>query len=454
MTKIAFVTLGCPKNQVDSEVMLGRLDRAGFTTTGDLAEADAAVVNTCAFLESAVEESIQTVLEVARYKETGRLKKLVVAGCLSDRYRSHIQEEIPEIDVVMGTAEVGQVVEIVEGLLEPNRAPRTTPVDVDAVYGESGARVLSTSVVSPYLKIAEGCDARCTFCIIPQLRGDQRSRSVENLREEAQLLVEQGARELVLIAQDLTAYGSDRYGKPSLDRLLRELNTVEELKWIRLMYANPFHWTDDLIEAVAQCERVVPYADMPIQHIADPLLKRMGRLTDRKTIETLIATLRKKVPGIALRTNVILGFPGETDEHFAELVEFLEATRFDKLVAFPFSPEDVAAATRLPDHVSPEVTQQRTDEVLARQGLISREVNRAQVGRTLEVLIEEVGPESAKGRSPREAPEVDGCVRVAGTGLRVGTFYPVEITGADAYDLVGVPAGFAQRLELPVEVVE
>jgi len=441
MTRIAFVTLGCPKNQVDSEVMLGRLDRAGYTTTADLAEADAAVVNTCAFLQSAVEESIDTILEVARMKTEGRLRKLVVAGCLTDRYREQLLAEIPEVDAVMGTREVGRVVEVVNGLLAPDKKGCTaTADDVDAVYGDPAVRVLAGGPVSPFLKISEGCDARCTFCIIPQLRGGQRSRSVANVVAEARALAAGGARELVLIAQDLTAYGIDRDGRPMLAALLRELDRVEGIRWIRLMYANPFHWTEELIDTVASAEKVVPYADMPIQHIADPMLKRMGRHTGKDTVVKLVATLRERVPGIALRTNVIVGFPGETDAQFTELLEFLEWARFDKLVAFPFSPEDTAAASRLPDPVPAEVTGERLNRLLAAQGLISLAVNRAQVGRTLEVLIEEPPGRGrpGRGRSVREAPEVDGCVRVAGTGLRPGAFYPVKITGADAYDLVGV----------------
>ncbi len=458
MTQIAFVTLGCPKNQVDSEVMLGRLDRAGYTTTGDLTQADAAVVNTCAFLQSAVQESIDTILDVAQHKAGGRLRALVVAGCLSDRYRDQLMEEIPEVDAVMGTGDVARVVEVVEGLLTPGKTFRPTADDVDAVYGDPSQRVLSTSPVSPFLKIAEGCDATCTFCIIPQLRGGQRSRSIENVVAEARTLAAAGAREAVLIAQDLTAYGRDRYGAPSLDRLLRALDTVEELRWIRLMYANPFYWTPELIDAVATCRRVVPYADMPIQHIADPMLKRMGRQTDKETITRLIRTLRERVPGMALRTNVIVGFPGETEDQFEELLEFLRETRFDKLVAFPFSVEDTAPAAKLPGAIPDEVIQERHYRVLAEQGLISLSINRAQVGRTLEVLIDETGAKPgapARGRSVREAPEVDGSVRVAGTGLEAGRFYPVTITGADAVDLVGVAAADPADLSTPlVETTE
>ena len=456
MTKIAFITLGCPKNQVDSEVMLSRLDEAGYRTALDPAEADAAVVNTCAFLESAVQESIETILDVARHKKTGRLRALVVAGCLSDRYRDTLMAELPEVDAVMGTREVGRVVEVVNGLLAPGKAFRSTADDVDLVYGAGSRKVLATGPVSPYLKIAEGCDAACTFCIIPQLRGAQRSRRVENVVEEARVLAANGAREAVLVAQDLTAYGSDLYGKPSLARLLRALEEVEGLAWIRLMYANPFYWDEELIEAVAGSSKVVPYADMPIQHISDPILKRMGRRTGKAVITRLVETLRWRVPGIALRTNVIVGFPGETEAHFEELLGFLSWARFDKLVAFPFSPEDVAPAVRLPDPVPPETARERRDRVLALQGSVSLSVNREQVGRTLEVLIEDPGGDGspARGRSAREAPEVDGCVRVAGTGMETGAFYPVMITGADAYDLVGVraPSPLPDRNE-PVEVV-
>ena len=441
MTKIAFITLGCPKNQVDSEVMLARLDRAGYATTGDLAEADAAVVNTCAFLESAVEESIETILDVAAYKKTGRLRKLIVAGCLTERYRDRLLAELPEVDAILRTTDLPRVVEVAGGLLAGGeQAPLPTADDVDAVYGDPSLRVLSTSPVSPYVKIAEGCDAKCTFCIIPQLRGRQRSRHIENVAAEAKVLAANGARELVLVAQDLTAYGMDLYGKPSLAPLLRRLDRVEGIRWIRLLYANPFHWTEDLLDAVSSCERVIPYADVPVQHIADRVLKRMGRPGDGASIRALVAELRRRVPEIALRTSVIVGFPGETEEEFAELEAFVEEAGFDKLVAFAFSPEEGAAAARLPDRVPTEVIEERRSRLLERQARISARRNRAQIGRVLEVLVEEVDEsgETARGRSVREAPEVDGSVRVGGTGMRPGGFYPVRITGADAYDLVGV----------------
>jgi ribosomal protein S12 methylthiotransferase len=447
--RIAFVTLGCPKNQVDSEVMLGHLDRASLRTTGDLDEADVAVVNTCAFLESAIEESIDTILDVARRKTTGRLKKLVVAGCLTQRYGRDLLEELPEVDAVMGTGDIDRVVQVVRALTVPGRRPAEMPGDPDAEWpgdrpaGDQRGRVLSTTVRSPYLKISEGCSARCTFCIIPALRGPGRSRTLEDLRDEAEHLVAAGARELVLIAQDLTAYGADLYGAPALDRLLHALDGVHGLRWIRLMYANPFHWTDALLDAVSGLDKVVPYADMPIQHITDRMLKRMGRRTDRATIEALIGGLRRRVPDIALRTNVIAGFPGETDADHRELLGFLREARFDKLVAFPYSPEDGTAAVKLPDRVSPETTRERVDAVLHQQAAISLEVNRAQIGRTLEVLIEApaAGGGPARGRSVREAPEVDGGVWVAGTGIRTGAFYPVRVTGADVYDLIGECAG-------------
>jgi len=437
---VAFITLGCPKNQVDSEVMLGHLDRAGMHTVADPAEADVAVVNTCAFLQTAIEESIETVIETAARKGSSRLRKVVVAGCLTQRFGKGLLDELPEVDAVMGTGDIDRVVQVVRGLFVPDKALLAMPDDPDRPAGDQLGRALSTSVVSPYVKIAEGCSAKCTFCIIPQLRGPGRSRPVNEIVAEAEHLVSLGARELVLIAQDLTAYGMDLGDGTRLAGLLRALDRVDGLRWIRLMYANPFFWTEDLIDAVASSERVAAYADMPIQHITDRMLKRMGRRTDRAVITALIADLRRRVPGIALRTNVIAGFPGETDEDHRELLDFLAETRFDKLVAFPYSAEDGTAAARLPDHVPAKEIRARVDRILAQQGSISLAVNRAQVGQVLDVLVEDPGGPGrpARGRSYREAPEVDGCVRVAGTGLHAGEFYPVTVTGADAYDLVGV----------------
>ncbi|NNF08332.1 MAG: 30S ribosomal protein S12 methylthiotransferase RimO [Candidatus Eisenbacteria bacterium] len=445
LRRIAFVTLGCPKNQVDSEVMLGHLDRAGYRTTGDLADADVAVVNTCAFLESAIKESIDTILEVAEHKTSSRLQKLVIAGCLTQRYGQELLNELPEVDAVMGTGDIDRIVQVISGLMDPAKGLLPTVDDPDRPAGDLSGRVLSTSIVSPYLKISEGCSAKCTFCIIPQLRGPGRSRTREELVGEAERLVSLGAKELVLIAQDLTAYGMDLYdGKPSLGNLLRDLNQVEGLHWVRLMYANPFFWDEDLIDAFATLEKVVPYADMPVQHLSDRMLKVMGRQTDQKTILTLIDTLRSRVPNLALRTNIIAGFPGETDQDFEELMRLLAEIRFEKLVAFPYSAEDGTAAVNLRQHVSEAVTVERVDQILTQQGEISLRRNREQVGNLLSVLIEkEATPESpaAVGRSHREAPEVDGAVHVAGTGLRVGEFYSVRITGADAYDLVGMVEG-------------
>lgn len=439
LSRIAFVTLGCPKNQVDSEVMLGHLDRAGYRTTGNVAEADVAVVNTCAFLQSAIEESIDAILEVAKHKQ-GRLKRLIVAGCLSDRFKAELLQELPEIDAIMGTSDVEQVVQVVRGIDLSKEGFLATQADPDHPGGNMLGRALSTGVVSPYVKISEGCSAKCTFCIIPSLRGPGTSRSVSDIVAEAEHLVTLGARELVLIAQDLTAYGIDRYGSPSLPRLLRELNRVDGVAWIRLMYANPFYWDDALVDAVASCSKVVHYVDMPIQHIADSMLKRMGRRTSGGEIRALVERLRSRIPDIALRTNVILGFPGETEEDFGELLAYLQEARFEKLVAFPYSPEPGTAAVKLGTPVPDEVRSERVDRVLRRQAAVSLSRNEEQVGKILDVLVESTRHGEVLGRSYREAPEVDGAVRVSGTQWQPGRFYPVRIIGADPYDLIGVPA--------------
>jgi len=374
-----------------------------------------------------------------------------VAGCLTERFGRRLLDELPEVDAVMGTGDLDRVVQVIGGLLQGGKGLRATADDPDRPGGDASVRVLSTGRVSPYLKISEGCSAKCTFCIIPSLRGPGRSRPIDDLVAEARRLAAGGARELVLIAQDLTAYGIDRFGEPRLDRLLRALDGVDGIRWIRLMYANPFHWTEALIDAVAGCAKVVPYADLPIQHITDPMLRRMGRHTDRAAVTGLIRTLRERIPGIALRTNIIAGFPGETEEDVRELLEFLEEVRFDKLVAFPYSAEEGTAAVRLGNRVPEEAIRERVDRILTLQGGISLSVNREQVGRTLEVLIEKDG-RPARGRSVREAPEVDGAVRVAGTALTPGEFYSVRITGADAYDLVGVPAAPESATHEPVEL--
>lgn len=471
-TKVAFVTLGCPKNQVDSEVMLGHLHRAGFSTTPRLEDAEVAVVNTCAFLEAAVAEGIDTILGVAELKKAG-LKGLIVAGCMPQRYSGELLKEIPEIDAVIGTGEVDRIAEVARAVLESRGGDVSFVGDANASYRDPSVRVLSTPRHSPYLQISQGCSNTCTFCIIPTLRGPGRSRRIEELLEEAGRLVRNGARELVTIGQDTTALGLDSDGRPLLGRLLRELDRFQDdgLRWVRLMYTNPLFWDEELIDDFAASRTACPYVDMPVQHAADSVLRRMGRGYTGDHCRWLVRRLRERVPGIALRSTIIVGFPGETDAEFERALDFVAETRFDRLVAFPYFPEKGTAAYRLPRRVDDAVVQERLKRLLDLQKQISREKNRSLVGQTLTVLVEREasGSAAAQGRSHREAPEVDGIIRLtrstrprravgtngtSGRGgvespgrataepeARVGHFSEVRITGANAYDLVGELAG-------------
>ena len=438
--RVAFVTLGCPKNQVDSEVMLGRLHRAGFVTTPRVEEADVAVVNTCAFLEAAVAEGIETILDVARLKQVG-LKGLVVAGCMPQRYAGRLLQEIPEVDAIVGTGQVDQIVEVCRGVLESKGERHNFVGDASRSYVDPNVRVLSTPRHSPYLQISQGCSNTCTFCIIPALRGPGRSRTIDDVMAEARRLVGSGARELVIIGQDTTAWGLDTEGRLLLGELFHRLDELEGegLRWVRVMYTNPLFWDDGLVDAFAASRTACPYVDMPIQHSESRVLHRMGRGYTREHCQWLVRRLREAVPHVALRTSIIVGFPGETDDEFAAMLEFLEEARFDRLVAFPWFPEEGTAAHRLDGRVTDELQQKRVRRLLDRQTRISREKNRSLIGQTMDVLVDRpaAGDKPAVGRSHREAPEVDGVIRVTGTAAEAGAFVKVRITGANAYDLSG-----------------
>ena len=435
---MAFVTLGCPKNQVDSEIMLGRLHGAGFQTTANLLEADVAVVNTCAFLSAAVSEGIDTILSVAELKKDN-LKGLVVTGCMPQRYSGQILKEIPEVDAIVGTGEVDQIVEVCRTVLESKNVHRSFVGDANRSYTDPSVRVLSTPRHSPYLQISQGCSNTCTFCIIPTLRGPGRSRPLEDVVNEARRLVGNGARELVVIGQDTTAYGLDTDGRPRLGELLGRLDELEGdgLRWVRLMYTNPLFWDEDLVDRFAAAKTACRYIDMPIQHSVTSLLHRMGRGYTREHVAWLVERLRSRVPDVALRTSIITGFPGETDADFEEMLEFLGLARFDRLVAFPYFPEEGTSAFRLPGRVPDDVQEVRTRTLLDLQARISREKNRALVGQTVDVLIDRRDGRSAEGRTWREAPEVDGTVRVTGSSAEPGEFVRVRITTANAFDLAG-----------------
>ncbi len=440
--RVAFVTLGCPKNQVDSEVMLGRLTRAGFATTPVLEDADVAVINTCAFLEAAVAEGIDTILQVASLKAKN-LKGIVVTGCMPQRYSGELLKEIPEVDAILGTGDVDGIVGVLRGVLEAKGVPTAFVGDPNRSYVDPSVRVLSTPRHSPYLQISQGCSNTCTFCIIPALRGPGRSRDLDGIFAEARSLVQSGARELVIIGQDTTALGLDTEGRPLLGKLLRRLDELEGdgLKWVRLMYTNPLFWDEALIEDFAAARTAAPYVDMPIQHSVDSVLHRMGRGYTGEHCRWLVRRLREVVPHVALRTSIIVGFPGETDADHRQVLDFLEEVRFDRLVAFPYFPEDGTSAFRLGGRVDDEVQKARLEALLKLQAGISREKNRSFTGQILDVLVDDPGSEEkpARGRSYREAPEVDGVIRFPGLGVRAGQIIRIRITAGQTFDLTGVP---------------
>lgn len=435
-TRVALVTLGCPKNLVDSETMLGLLGRAGYGTTGDLEAADVAVVNTCSFIEPAREESVEAILEVASHKGRGRLRGLVVAGCLAQRYGAELVREIPEVDAVIGTGELGRIVQVVDDLV----AGRPGGVHVGhpgAPVTDFAARVLATPSHYAYLKISEGCDHRCAFCIIPALRGPLRSRPVEVVLEEARRLAGAGVRELNLISQDTTGYGSDLPGgRRELIRLLAGLDAIDGLAWIRLLYTHPALWRPDLMDAVQDLEHVIPYVDMPIQHVSDRMLRRMNRGLSGRRQREVLAELRRRIPGLAVRTTVIVGHPGEGEDDIEELIAFLREYRFERLGAFAYSREEGTPAGSAPDQLPAAVVKDRLArvEAEARRGALG--LHAARIGTRIPVMVDGT---SARGRTPArsawDAPEIDGRVWIDEEVGPPGRVIMVEVTGAGARDL-------------------
>jgi len=440
---ISVVTLGCPKNLADSESMLGQLHRAGYRMSGDPAEAELVVVNTCAFLTASQEESIATILEMAKLKETGRLERLVVAGCLAQRHGASLLDEIPEIDFLIGPGTISQVVDVAAGLLGGGLERGARLGGLDAIDFDWEPRVISGSRRTAYLKISEGCNNTCTFCIIPQLRGKHRSRSIEDIEREARRLVESGIEELVVIAQDTTSYGLDLYGKFSLDRLLERLDSIAGVRWIRLLYTYPRYWTDELVACFGRLERLTLYVDMPIQHASDPVLRRMKRGMGWARTSDLLQRLRA-IPQMVLRSTVITGFPGETEADVEALLAALREVEFDHLGAFAYSTEDSTPAGAMEEQLPEEVRAERRDRVLTQQRAISLRRNRARVRQAVEVLVESVDLEQgmARGRWQGQAPEIDGETRLvwsAGTPPpAVGEFVPARVRAAGPYDLVAV----------------
>ncbi len=436
--KILFVSLGCDKNLVDSERMLGMLAEKGFTFTDDENQADIVVVNTCCFIGDAKEESINTLLQMSQLKEEGRIQVLIAAGCLAQRYREEIQKEIPQVDAVIGTMAIADIADAVEKAL--GGKARNYYEDINARPVAGGKRVVTTGGHFAYLKIAEGCDKHCTYCIIPKVRGSYRSIPMESLLKEAEQLAEEGVKELILVAQETTLYGVDLYGKKTLPTLLERLAEIDGISWIRLLYCYPEEITDELVQVIATQPKVCHYLDIPIQHASDSILRRMGRKTSKKELEGQIKKLREKIPDICLRTTLISGFPGETQEDFEELYRFVNEMEFDRLGVFAYSQEEDTPAAVMPDQVEESVKEARRDELMELQQEIAFEKAEAMVGRILTVMIEgKVADEDVYvGRTYKDAPGVDGYLFVnTSASLMTGDFVKVQVTGSNEYDLIG-----------------
>lgn len=435
---ILFISLGCDKNLVDSEVMLGLLNAKGYQMVDDEMEADIIIVNTCCFIHDAKEESIQTILEMAQYKTDGRLKVLVVTGCLAQRYQQEILDEIPEVDAVLGTTSYDKIVEAVEEALAGKGHVEVE--DIDALPLVDTRRLVTTGGHFAYLKIAEGCDKHCTYCIIPNIRGNFRSVPMERLIKEAGELAGQGVKELILVAQETTLYGKDLYGEKSLHRLLRELCKISGIRWIRILYCYPEEIDENLIQVMKEEKKICHYLDLPSQHANDDILKRMGRRTSKKQLEEIIGRLRREIPDIALRTTLITGFPGETKEQHEELMEFVDEMEFDRLGVFTYSPEEDTPAADMPDQVPEEVKEERQAEIMELQQEIVFDQAEAMIGREVLVMIEgKVADENAYvGRTYKDAPNVDGLIFInTEAELMSGDFAKVKVTGALEYDLIG-----------------
>lgn len=438
MSKISFITLGCSKNTVDSQVMMGILNDKGHEITENLADADFIVINTCSFINDAKEESINTILDIAEIKDEYKNKKIIVTGCLAQRYHKILLEEMPEIDGILGTGNIDEIVEMIDQL---NRETHLIKIDgIHNAYYEGTDRSKFNEGHIAYVKIAEGCDNRCSYCIIPKLRGNFRSRKIEDIVAEVTKLGENGAKEIVLIAQDTSKYGIDIYGEYSLNKLLDALNKVETIDWIRILYIYPETFTPALVQSIKNNEKVVKYVDIPIQHINNQILKRMNRKTSKEDIIQLITSLRKEIPGIIIRTTLIVGFPGETEEHFQELVDFITAYKFDRLGAFAYSHEEDTPSFKLDGQVEEEIKEARREIIMETQLEISIENNEKKVDNVYRVLIDEI--DSAEnlyiGRTYMDAPEIDGIVFFNSTeDYTVGEFVDIKITEAMEYDLKG-----------------
>lgn len=443
--KIGVVSLGCPKNLVDSETMLGLIHEENYEITNDPSEAEIIIVNTCGFIESAKEESINTILQMAEYKKSGSCKYIIVTGCLSQRYAEELFNELPEADAIAGVEVYDEIGSIIKRVINGERFIMLERSKPDVIYTSKETflpRILTTPSYTAYLKIAEGCDNCCSYCAIPKIRGPYRSKPMEQVLKEAKALADNGVKELIVVAQDTTRYGEDLPGgKLLLADLLKELNKIESLKWIRVMYCYPNNFTDELIETFASLDKVCKYVDLPLQHASNRLLASMNRYDTREEVETLLAKLRKRIPGIVIRTTFIVGFPGETDADFEELKEFVEQQRFENAGVFAYSQEEGTVAGAMPNQIPDEIKQERYHELMALQAQISEEIHKDTEGQTLEVLvegIEEDGSGLHYGRSYREAPDIDGLVFIENPGdIKPGCFVKVNILQGFTYESVG-----------------
>ena len=437
MIKVSMVSLGCPKNQVDAEMMLKTLADAGFEISTEESEADAIIINTCGFIEEAKQEAIENILEAAQYKKNGKCKALIVTGCLAERYKDDVTKEIPEADVCVGIGSNGNIAEIVKAALDKKAVNS---------YGDklsldlNGDRILGGYSFSTYLKIGDGCDNCCTYCAIPQIRGRMRSRTIEDCVSEAKRLADRGVTELIVVAQDTTAYGTDIYGKPMLTELLKELVKIEKLHWIRTLYTYPERITDDLLELIAKEKKLCKYLDMPIQHVNGEILKKMNRKGDENSLRALIERIRSKVPDITLRTTLITGFPGETEEQFTQLAQFVKDIKFDRLGCFPYSAEENTVAANMPEQIEEQTKVDRMESIMETQLAVNNEKNNEKIGKTFEVLIEGYDDyiRCYYGRSYADAPEIDGKIFfISGRPLKIGDYEKVKINDTVEYDLLG-----------------
>lgn len=433
--KVGMISLGCPKNQVDGEALLAKLKKAGYEIVNNIEDSDVMIINTCGFIEQAKKEAIDTILEVAEYKNAGLISAIVVTGCLAERYQDEIIKEMPEVDAVLG---IGANSDIVKACDKALCGIITTSFPNKCYLSINDERIISTPSHWAYLKIAEGCDNRCSYCAIPGIRGGFRSRTLESCVDEAKALAKSGVKELILIAQDTTKYGQDLYGKYSLDILLKELVKIDGIEWIRLFYCYPQRITDSLINVIANEEKVCSYIDIPLQHSDKTVLKNMNRVGDGEDYKALISKMRKAIPDLALRTTFMVGFPGETDEQFENLCKFTEDVKFDKMGCFTFSPEEDTPAYDMQNQIDDDVKVRRQEVLMNKQYSITEELNKQRIGRIYKVIIDTFDGENYVGRSYMDSPEIDsGIIFTCDNNLNIGDFVNVEITDYNGYDLIG-----------------